>query len=61
MGKQTSIETRKIIVDLKNKGKSLREIGEIVGRNHCTVKKYWTNTLRTSNLMISKELEGHNG
>ena len=38
MGKQTSIETRKIIIDLKNKGKSLREIGEIVGRSHNTVK-----------------------
>lgn len=39
MGKQTSVDTRKIIIDLHKKGKSLREIGQIVGRNHCTVKK----------------------
>ena len=39
MGKHTSIETRKIIIDLHKKGKCLREIGEIVGRNHCTIKK----------------------
>ena len=39
MGKQTSLETRKIIINLKKNGKSLREIGQIVQRNHCTVKK----------------------
>lgn len=39
MGKQTSIDVREIIVDLHKKGKSLREISQIVGRNHCTVKK----------------------
>ena len=39
MGKQTSVETRGIILDINRKGKYLREIGEIVGRHHCTIKK----------------------
>lgn len=38
MGRQTSIETRKIIIDLHKKGKSLRAINKIVRRNHCTIK-----------------------
>lgn len=39
MGKQTTNETRKIILDLHKEKKSLREIGKIVRRNHCTIKK----------------------
>lgn len=38
MGKQTSLDIRRIIIDLQKKGKSLREIGKIVGRSHNTVK-----------------------
>uniref|UniRef100_A0A034WTK7 Transposable element Tcb2 transposase n=1 Tax=Bactrocera dorsalis TaxID=27457 RepID=A0A034WTK7_BACDO len=39
MRTEISLETRKIIIDLKKKGKSLREIAQIVGRHHTTIKK----------------------
>lgn len=39
MGKQTSSDVRAIVIDLHKKGKSLREIGKMIGRNHCTIKK----------------------
>ena len=39
MGKQTSLGTRAIIIDLHKKGKSLRQIGAIINRHHCTIKK----------------------
>lgn len=37
--KQTDISTRKLIINLYCKRKSLRDIGEIVGRTHSTVQK----------------------
>lgn len=39
MGKQSSVDTRKITIYLHKKSKSLQEIGEIVGRNNQTVSK----------------------
>lgn len=39
MGKQTSLETRNLIIKFNFEGKSLREIAKIVNRNHNTVKK----------------------
>lgn len=39
MRTEISIETRKIIIDLREKGKSFREIAKIVGRHHTSVKK----------------------
>lgn len=53
MGRQTTNETREIIIELHKKNKSLREIGEIVGRHHCTVKKIidkYANHLTVENL-----------
>ncbi|XP_055374437.1 uncharacterized protein LOC129607452 [Condylostylus longicornis] len=38
MGKQTSLETRQIIIDLHKKGKSLRNIANTTNRSHNTVK-----------------------
>lgn len=39
MGKQTTVETRNLVVKLASEGKSLREIGRIIGRCHNTIKK----------------------
>ena len=39
MRTEISLETRKIILDLRDKGKSFREISKIVGRHHTSVKK----------------------
>ena len=37
--KETTEEERKIIINLREKNKSIREIGEIVRRPYSTVKK----------------------
>lgn len=39
MGKQTSTDTREIVIKFHNEGKSLREIGSIINRSHAAVKK----------------------
>lgn len=39
MGKQTCLETRKLVLKYRAEGKSLREIAQIIGRCHNTVKK----------------------
>lgn len=39
MGKQTSLDTRELIIKFHNEGKTLREIGLTIGRCHNTVKK----------------------
>ena len=39
IGRQTSVETREVILDLHRKGKSLREMGEIVGNTVMPCKK----------------------
>lgn len=39
MGRQTSIDTRELIIKFHNEGKTLREIGLTIGRCHNTVKK----------------------
>lgn len=39
MGRQTSIDTRELVIKLRNEGKTMREIGAVIGRSHNTVKK----------------------
>lgn len=47
---QTSIETRKLVIKLHCNGKSLREIGAIVGRTHSTIQKIIYNYGNTGTL-----------
>lgn len=39
MGKQTTVETRNLVVKLASEGKSLREIDSTIGRCRNNVKK----------------------
>ena len=39
MGKKTSVDTRKIVIKLHKEAKTLRKIGDFIGRNQNTVKK----------------------
>ena len=39
MGEQTSVDTREIAMKWLKDGKTLREIGDFIGRNHNTIKK----------------------
>lgn len=41
--KETDITMRKLIIKLYSEGKSLREVGKIVGRTHCTIQKIINN------------------
>lgn len=47
---QTSIETWKLVIKLHCNGKSLREIGAIVGRTHSTIQKIVHNYGNTGTL-----------
>ena len=39
MGKQTSLDVRKLVINFRKDGKFFREIASIIGRSHNTVKK----------------------
>ncbi|GIZ01371.1 hypothetical protein CEXT_19301 [Caerostris extrusa] len=52
-GKEISPEERKIIIKLRNEGKTLREIGKIVGRTHSSIQRV-INNYTSSKSIISK-------
>ncbi|GIY61493.1 uncharacterized protein CDAR_226811 [Caerostris darwini] len=52
-GKEITPEERKIIIKLRNEGKTLREIGKIVGRTHSSIKRV-INNYTSSKSIISK-------
>lgn len=55
--KEISLEIRKLIVEHKNNGKSLREISEIVGHPKSSIQTVSRN-YKTSNNLISKPRSG---
>ncbi|GFV50091.1 uncharacterized protein TNCV_2354761 [Trichonephila clavipes] len=52
-GKEITPEERKIIIKLRNEGKTLREIGKIVGRTHFSIQRV-INNYTWSKCVISK-------
>ncbi|GFT23213.1 uncharacterized protein TNCV_1859171 [Trichonephila clavipes] len=52
-GKEITPEERKIIIKLRNEGKTLREIGKIVGRTHSSIQRV-INNYTSSKSVISK-------
>ncbi|GFV59535.1 transposable element Tcb1 transposase [Trichonephila clavipes] len=52
-GKKITPEERKIIIKLRNEGKTLREIGKIVGRTHSSIQRV-INNYTSSKSVISK-------
>ncbi|GIY94181.1 uncharacterized protein CEXT_360621 [Caerostris extrusa] len=56
-GKEITPEERKIIIKLRNEGKTLREIGKIVGRTHSSIQRV-INNCTSSKSIISKRRSG---
>ncbi|GIY75873.1 uncharacterized protein CEXT_168191 [Caerostris extrusa] len=56
-GKEITPEERKIILKFKNEGKTLREIGKIVGRTHSSIQRV-INNYTSSKSTISKPCSG---
>lgn len=56
-GKEITPEERKIIIKLRNEGKTLREIGKIVGRTHSSIQRV-INNYTSSKSVISKPRSG---
>ncbi|GIY98960.1 hypothetical protein CEXT_241851 [Caerostris extrusa] len=56
-GKEITPEERKIIIKLRNEGKTLREIGKIVGRTHSSIQRV-INNYTSSKSIISKPRSG---
>ncbi|GIY98674.1 uncharacterized protein CEXT_425782 [Caerostris extrusa] len=56
-GKEMTPEERKIIIKLRNEGKTLREIGKIVGRTHSSIQRV-INNYTSSKSIISKPRSG---
>ncbi|GIX82354.1 hypothetical protein CEXT_311231 [Caerostris extrusa] len=56
-GKAITPEERKIIIKLRNEGKTLREIGKIVGRTHSSIQRV-INNYTSSKSIISKPRSG---
>ncbi|GIZ02390.1 hypothetical protein CEXT_56861 [Caerostris extrusa] len=52
-GKEITPEGRKIIIKLRNEGKTLREIDKIVGRTHSSIQRV-INNFTSSKSIISK-------
>ncbi|GFV14207.1 hypothetical protein TNCV_1934231 [Trichonephila clavipes] len=52
-GKEITPEERKIIIKLRNEGKTLREIGKIWGRTHFSIQRV-INNYTSSKSVISK-------
>ncbi|GIZ00851.1 uncharacterized protein CEXT_350411 [Caerostris extrusa] len=52
-GKEITPEERKIIIKLRNEGKTLREIGKFVGRTHSAIQRV-INNYTSSKSIISK-------
>ncbi len=50
MGKQTTEETRNLVVKLASEGKSLREIGSTIDRCHNTIDKTLDKYKNTKNV-----------
>lgn len=61
MAKQTSLDTRELVLKLHKDGKSLREIAKIINRNHNTVKKLSTSIKIPENCKILTILVDHVG
>ncbi|GIY33294.1 uncharacterized protein CDAR_382841 [Caerostris darwini] len=55
--KEITPEERKIIIKLRNEGKTLREIGKIVGRTHSSIQRE-INNYTSSKSIISKKHSG---
>ncbi|GIX68419.1 uncharacterized protein CEXT_695931 [Caerostris extrusa] len=55
--KEITPEERKIIIKLTNEGKTLREIGKIVGRTHSSIQRV-INNYTSSKSIISKPRSG---
>ncbi|GIX79564.1 uncharacterized protein CEXT_51431 [Caerostris extrusa] len=55
--KEITPEERKIIIKLRNEGKTLREIGKIVGRTHSSIQRV-INNYTSSKSIISKPRSG---
>ncbi|GFX22718.1 transposable element Tc1 transposase [Trichonephila clavipes] len=53
LGKEITPEERKIIIKLRNEGKTLRETGKIVGRTHSSIQRV-INNYTSSKSVISK-------
>ncbi|GIX78680.1 uncharacterized protein CEXT_677771 [Caerostris extrusa] len=56
-GNDITSEERKIIIKLRNEDKTLREIGNIVGRTHSTIQRV-INNYTSSKSIISKPRSG---
>ncbi|GIY18252.1 uncharacterized protein CEXT_139681 [Caerostris extrusa] len=56
-GKEITPEERKIIIKLRNEGKTLRKIGKIVGRTHSSIQRV-INNYTSSKSIISKPCSG---
>ncbi|GIY95770.1 hypothetical protein CEXT_622891 [Caerostris extrusa] len=56
-GKEITPEERKIIIKLRNEGKTLRKIGKIVGRTHSSIQRV-INNYTSSKSIISKPRSG---
>ncbi|GIY75022.1 hypothetical protein CEXT_704891 [Caerostris extrusa] len=56
-GKAITPEERKIIIKLRNEGKTLREIGKIVGRTHSSIQRV-INNYTSSKSIISNPRSG---
>ncbi|GIX75761.1 hypothetical protein CDAR_131 [Caerostris darwini] len=56
-GDEITPEERKIIIKLRNEGKTLREIGKIVGRTHSSIQRV-INNYTSSKFIISKARSG---
>ncbi|GIY85162.1 uncharacterized protein CDAR_581031 [Caerostris darwini] len=56
-GKEITPEERKIIIKLRNEGKTLREIGKIVERTHSSIQRV-INNYTSSKSIISKPRSG---
>ncbi|GFX28862.1 uncharacterized protein TNCV_4251011 [Trichonephila clavipes] len=52
-GQEINLEERKIIIKLRNEGKTLREIGKIVDRTHSSIQRM-ANNYTSSKSVISK-------
>ncbi|GIY76956.1 uncharacterized protein CDAR_265221 [Caerostris darwini] len=56
-GNEITPEARKIIIKLRNEGKTLREIGKIVERTHSSIQRV-INNYTSSKSIISKPRSG---
>ena len=51
-GKEIPLAMRRLIIKLRDEGKSLRQIGKIVDKPHSSVQRVIENFLNTGNLSV---------